>query len=658
MKLKHIISSLIALCALTVGCATLDEGYDLINLQVDNSYVAIPQDGGSKTIKVNAYTDWAVYVEEIEGNWLNINKMSGAKGKTDLTFSAEAVEGYRNATVRLVPAKDTSHSQIIYVAQGTPLPPAAMTVKEILADAVEGKVYKATGIVTQVEAGENPYGNWYLKDDTGTIQIYGTLYNGQEKQTPLKKLGIEEGDEVTVEGAFVVKYSELKNVTVTDIKKCLMKVPQAEYNVTAEGGDIDVKVVFVAKDYTVDTELPEWITRSGIKMVNDTTVFTYTVAKSTVKERSHTIKMTATQGNQVSKAEIKVSQESGLTAEPLPYSCTFAENLGGFKENAKTLPSGKTSIWGWDSHNYAKATSGGKVDSESDLVSPAIDLTGVDAANLTFEHTQRFAGNVYEEMTLWASVDDGETWAKVNIPNYPDGSNWTFVSSGTISLKPFVGKKVKLAFKYKSNANYYATWEIKNVKVEAGIGTLTSVAEIASLGFNKDVTTDFTATLTDALVTYVNGNNAFIEDKTGGMLLYKSGHGLTAGKVINGQVSGKMTYYGGFPEATALDVSGATLTNGTVTPTTLTIPQLLAKFDRYVSCIVKIEGASLDKDVEGSSARNANLVQGTDQIGFYAKVKDLKKIAKGANGDFIVFPCYNNTTQQVGFWVNDHFTAK
>lgn len=658
MKLKYIISSLIALCALTVGCAPLEEGYDLVNLQVDNSYIAIPQNGGSVTIKVNAYTNWTTYIEKIEGNWLKLDKTSGTPGETTLKFSAEAVEGFRSATVRLIPEKDTVNSQIIYVNQGTPVPAAAMTVKEILADAVEGKVYKCTGTVTQVEAGENPYGNWYLKDDTGSIQIYGTLYNGQEKQTPLKKLGIEEGDEVTVEGAFVVKYSELKNVTVLDIKKCLAKVSQTEFTVPAEGGDIDVKVVFIAKDYTVDPNLPEWITRSGIKMVKDTTFFTYTIAKSTVKERKHTIKMSATQGEQVSKIEINVTQESGLTAETLPFECTFAESLGGFKENPKTLPSGKTEVWTWDSHGYAKATAGSKVDSESDLVSPAIDLTGVDAANLTFEHAQKYAGNVYEEMTLWASVDDGETWAKVNIPNYPDGSNWNFVPSGTISLKPFVGKKVKFAFKYISNTSYYATWEIKNIKVEAGIGTLSSVAEIASLGFNKDVTTDFTATLTDALVTYVNGNNAFIEDKTGGMLLYKSGHGLTAGKVINGQVSGKMTYYGGFPEATSLDVSGATLTDGTVTPATLTIPQLLAKFDRYVSCIVKIEGASLDKDVEGSSARNANLVQGTDQIGFYAKVKDLKKIAKGANGDFIVFPCYNNTTQQVGFWENPHFTAK
>ena len=38
--------------------------------------------------------------------------------------------------------------------------------------------------------------------------------------------------------------------------------------------------------------------------------------------------------------------------------------------------------------------------------------------------------------------------------------------------------------------------------------------------------------LTGATVTYVNGSSAYIEDKSGAVLLYKSGHGLKAGPVI------------------------------------------------------------------------------------------------------------------------------
>lgn len=40
------------------------------------------------------------------------------------------------------------------------------------------------------------------------------------------------------------------------------------------------------------------------------------------------------------------------------------------------------------------------------------------------------------------------TWATLNA-TWSEGKNWTFVNSGAIDLKDYVGKKVRLAFAYK-----------------------------------------------------------------------------------------------------------------------------------------------------------------------------------------------------------------
>ena len=62
--------------------------------------------------------------------------------------------------------------------------------------------------------------------------------------------------------------------------------------------------------------------------------------------------------------------------------------------------------------------------------------------------------------------DKPDSWQyQLPIPNYSDGSSWTFVSSGDIDLSAYAGKTIQLWFRYTSDENFAATWEIKNVKV-------------------------------------------------------------------------------------------------------------------------------------------------------------------------------------------------
>jgi hypothetical protein len=109
------------------------------------------------------------------------------------------------------------------------------------------------------------------------------------------------------------------------------------------------------------------------------------------------------------------------------------------------------------------------------LISPAIDLTSVTSAKMTFNHAinKGLVANMQANHTLWFSTNytsgapSTATWTQVTIPTYPTGADWTFVSSGNIALPAAAyGKSnVRFAFKYLSNTSESATWEIKELVV-------------------------------------------------------------------------------------------------------------------------------------------------------------------------------------------------
>lgn len=105
-------------------------------------------------------------------------------------------------------------------------------------------------------------------------------------------------------------------------------------------------------------------------------------------------------------------------------------------------------------------------ESESWLVSPAIDLSKATTATLTFDHTHKFAGTPSEELTLWVTETSAENWQQLTIDKYGTNNDYTFVTP-SIDLSAYAGKTIKFAFKYISTNSAAGTWEIKNVKVVA-----------------------------------------------------------------------------------------------------------------------------------------------------------------------------------------------
>ena len=185
--------------------------------------------------------------------------------------------------------------------------------------------------------------------------------------------------------------------------------------------------------------------------------------------------------------------------------------------------------------------------------------------------------------TIKYSTDNGETWS-----DYSEAINIT--ETTTIQAKA-----VKET--------------VESSVVEA---TYTQLAGILSMKDNGAGTYK----LTDAVVTYITGNNAFIQDATSGAYLYGCKGELAVGDVINGDVTVATTEYKGLFEISTFNTEKATIANDPtkVVPTIVTITDLNANYGRYEGVYVKIEGATV---TSAFSSKSATIEQNDASITLY-----------------------------------------
>ena len=158
------------------------------------------------------------------------------------------------------------------------------------------------------------------------------------------------------------------------------------------------------------------------------------------------------------------------------FSESFANGQGQFTIHNVLLPSELTYVWMHDaSRKHMKASSfksNTPYKAESWLVSPKIDLSGINSAVLTFEQAINYANPEGRIHVMISNNFEGEIanaeWTELEFDQWPvnDGS-WTFVTT-TINLSVYINHAVSIAFKYTSEATQEEcpTWEVKNVVVE------------------------------------------------------------------------------------------------------------------------------------------------------------------------------------------------
>ena len=312
MKFKYLFIALIAVAGFFASCSDDKDLGQLDGIQLSQSSLSIPVEGGQVEFDVTSAADWKFVTNDKKGNpvdsipaWISSSCMGGSAGTTHVVFNAAATKGANNSTFKLVSGAQT---QYITVIQGVLNPPFS-TCAEILAGN-DGETYKVKGTLTKLS--NTVYGNWYIKDATGEVYVYGTLDANGSAQN-FASLKLEEGDEVTIQGPRTTYGGspQLKNVTVLSYTKSLIKVEELDKDTLDKAGE-DFKVSLTVKGEGVTVDIPEadqsWLSVKGIVTSGTKAEITFHANANAGGARSSSIGFTSTKGKQSSTVTAAVYQ--------------------------------------------------------------------------------------------------------------------------------------------------------------------------------------------------------------------------------------------------------------------------------------------------------------------------------------------------------------
>ena len=314
MKLKYFFPFFVAvIAAMFTGCSDDNDPTYLDEIRVSQSYVSLNTNGGSTSIDIVANGSWTV--TDIP-EWLTVTPTSGS-GNGTITFSAAEGEG-RTAEVLITCEGKTQRINII---QGIATVSNA-TCAEVLAGP-DSKSYRVSGVVTKIV--NTQYGNWYLNDGTGEVYIYGTLdAKGAEKN--FLSLGLEVGDQVTVEGPKTTYNGtvELVNVTVVKIEKSLIKCDSLTVGgvksdvLPLEGGEIVAHMTCKGTGVAVEipTEAQNWLGVVSSTVGGNPTV-TFRAAPNAGGDRSTTVTFKTTDGKKTYTSQATINQLGAILEVPV-----------------------------------------------------------------------------------------------------------------------------------------------------------------------------------------------------------------------------------------------------------------------------------------------------------------------------------------------------
>ena len=206
---------------------------------------------------------------------------------------------------------------------------------------------------------------------------------------------------------------------------------------------------------------------------------------------------------EVGKANVTPDVKPEGDVQQLPYGEKFFDSLGLFK-NFTTSGAGEWKIdfktakaAGYD--NQTKVTTDGTYY----LVSPEISLANQTEVHLAYEYVFRY--NVAQEnqqvliSTSFNEAAPTEGWTLLN-GEHTEGTDWTTFSKADVQIPAeYMGKTIRVAFRYNCENQKGSTWEVKNFSIAAG-----KIGEGGNEGGGTPDTGDATASNGD-FETWVDG---------------------------------------------------------------------------------------------------------------------------------------------------------
>lgn len=171
------------------------EGVQVVDADLANTWVM----GGAHT---------SINMEDANGNKFVVFSSKyatyGAETVAQGSGTIKGIAGYNKGTVQIIFGQSSDYAGLTGARFGEgggttePEPEPGVvkaTVQEFLNAAEDATVYELTGTITGTY--NTDYGNFYLKDTTGEVLIYGIYQNGSKCYT---SLGLKDGDTVTIQG--------------------------------------------------------------------------------------------------------------------------------------------------------------------------------------------------------------------------------------------------------------------------------------------------------------------------------------------------------------------------------------------------------------------------------------------------------------------------
>ena len=324
-----------------VGCTSDDDPIYLDNIQLSTSYVALPTNGGSTKVTLNAKGDWAFEKsvarteKDAEGKnvtnyyetpeWLTISPLSGTAGENiELTFSAPAATSTNQATVKLTCGGQTQEINVLQYAEETD--PEILTVAQAVAlirsgNAPAGPAY-VRGIVCRIQEISTSYGNatYFLSDDgsygaDNWLEVYrGKWYNG-ESFTDENAFSV--GDEMVIKGVLVDYNGTPETSTgtceVISLTKSLIKVDSLDVaELPIEGGIVNAALTCKGNGISVEipAEAQSWLSIAGIDTKN--AIVKFRAQPNTGGDRNTTVIFKTVDGGKEYSASAAIAQKGAI----------------------------------------------------------------------------------------------------------------------------------------------------------------------------------------------------------------------------------------------------------------------------------------------------------------------------------------------------------
>lgn len=378
------------------------------------------------------------------------------------------------------------------------------------------------------------------------------------------------GDQVTKDGitikttkgnsAFAALQYRFAKSSTTTFSSTVGNITKVEITSTAQGTKKYGPGCFTdpsAGSYAYSDSIGTW--------TGDAASFTLTASIGQVRATRIVVTYTPSGETPEEPTQPEQPEDTTKTTGNVVFQESFAKSQGNF--TVDYLSDAKTS-WKINESIGCIAASGNldkkNTATESRLVSPVIDLTGITKTTLSFSHAGKFFKNQDTERTLWVKEYGAADWTQIAIPNSFSNKDWTFVDN-VVDLSAYDGKKIQIAFHYVSTAEAAGKWEIKNVVVRGEGGT--SVVDDKGTEANPYTPSEVLALVTlpagdvyvkGKVVSYTEG-----DDQYKNASYYISDDGTASGRL---QVyHGKYVGGGDFTSELALRAGDEVVVKGTIT---------------------------------------------------------------------------------------------